>query len=88
MAWMTFEWPMSASKKSETLTRNGMTPIGVIMQRADGRRCTLDRWGRVQWWHTDEAGAMTPNVQAKRGAESGSALGAELGGTLPKKETK
>lgn len=43
-----------------------MEQCGVILyDPQSGRRATLDKWGRVQWWHVDASGIMSPTDNTK-----------------------
>ena len=49
---------MSVSeRKIKSLIEEGFEEIGVILQK-DGKRVTVDKFGRVQWWTTSGAGEM------------------------------
>ena len=52
---------MSVSeRKIKSLIEEGFEEIGVILQK-DGKRVTVDKFGRVQWWELDGSGEMAPN---------------------------
>ena len=49
----------TASQKIASLKAVGMVECGVILlDETTGKRATVDRWGRVQWWENDGSGAM------------------------------
>ena len=49
---------MSVSeRKIKSLIEEGFEEIGVILQK-DGKRVTVDKFGRVQWWELDGSGEM------------------------------
>lgn len=58
MSWTNFEWPSSAQKKRNVLEAKGMRPVGIVMADESGKRATIDRYGRVQWWVVDGSGKM------------------------------
>ncbi len=46
-----------AERKIKSLIDDGHEAIGVILQK-DGKRVTVDNFGRVQWWTTYGTGEM------------------------------
>ncbi len=46
-----------AERKIKSLIDDGHEAIGVILQK-DGKRVTVDNFGRVQWWELDGSGKM------------------------------
>ena len=46
-----------AERKIKSLIDDGHEEIGVILQK-DGKRVTVDKFGRVQWWEVDGSGEM------------------------------
>ena len=49
---------MSVSeRKIKSLIEEGFEEIGVILQK-DGKRVSVDKFGRVQWWTTCGDGEM------------------------------
>ena len=49
---------MSVSeRKIKSLIGEGFEEIGVILQK-DGKRATVDKFGRVQWWEIGGSGEM------------------------------
>lgn len=46
-------------QKLKSLKDEGYTEIGVILiDKSTNKRCTVDRFGRVQYWDVDGSGVM------------------------------
>ena len=56
-------------RKLESLKSEGYAEIGVILiDPKTKKRCTVDHFGRVQYWDVDGSGAMIATVDTVRTA--------------------
>jgi hypothetical protein len=54
------EFPWFAHRKVLSLQNRGMKSCGVMYFDETGKRSTVDKLGRVQWWTVNSSGVMVP----------------------------